>query len=59
MVNGFTPTQMKIIESVESYLKQGYDLAGAVMMAGHDTGFMDWYVKETFLSYKIMVIKTR
>jgi len=57
MKNGFTPMQNEIIETVEKYLKTEGSFRGAVVMTSHDLGYNDWYIEETYLSYKTMVIK--
>ena len=58
MKNGFTKSQNEIIDSVNKYLKEG-NFRNAVVMTAHDTGFMDWYIEDTYLSYKTMVIITQ
>ena len=58
MKNGFTETQNQIIDSVREYLESG-DFRNAVVMTSHDLGFNDWYVEETYISWKMMQIVTK
>lgn len=56
--NGFTRSQIEIIETVEKYLADGMGFSDAVMLTHVDLRFEDWYIRDTFLSYKEMVIMT-
>lgn len=59
MKTGFTKTQSEIIFTVEKYLAEGDSFADAVMYTSNDLKFKDWYIKETYISYKTMVIVTQ
>jgi len=56
MKNGFTKTQTSIIESVKKFLATGEGFRNAVVMTSHELGFNDWYIEDTYNSYKQMEI---
>jgi len=59
MKNGFTKFQNEIIYNVEQKMAEGDTFDDAAMYAAHDLAITELYVKETYVSYKTMMVVTK
>jgi len=54
MKNGFTKTQMEMITTVSHYLDLNESFADSVIYTSNDLGYNDWYINDTYNSYRNM-----
>lgn len=59
MKTSFTKFQNELILSVEKYMAEGDSFDDSVMFTAKDHKVKEFYVKETYLSYKVNMVMVK